>query len=1173
MNKSFRFALLAITAAGLSFGQGERGGFNGTITDASGAAIPDAVVVAMDLLTNVETRATTTEAGVYRIPYLQPGQYKITVTKQGFRSAAVDNVTLRVAQTLTVDMKLELGQVNESIRVTSDAPLIETGTAEIGRYVSEKEFDTWPVAVGDGRRQIQSFIFRSLPGTVGGEFRGSINGGQPYSHEILIDGMALGRFDLQGGSNNEMSPSAESIGEFKLQTGTMGAQYGGGQTAVANFALKTGTNTPHGTAYYYGQNDALRANSFNFNAIGRPRNPFKLSNYGGSFGGPITIPKVYSGKNRTFFHTTVEVTRQRDFSAGGFITLPTVDFKRGDFSRLFSPARTGSATSGSNVGTDALGRPVTFGQIYDPSTTRTVNGATIRDPFPGNVIPQSRFSPVAAKILELAPITDPINDNLLNNMISLSSCCPVFDEKMYTVKGDHIFNENHRMSISFNHNDRVRNNSPTGRWGAPPGSPTNVYQLQQTPGYIGRFSEDWTVRPTILNHFAIGYNRFGNINESVFVDQNWAEKIGLQNTAPTTFPALVFNGQPILGGQIGAPSGSTGRLGSESRGLSYNGSWIIQDDVTLIRGKHNFRTGFELRLYYQNNRGKSGTGTFNFSATQTQLPGFATQTGHAFASFLLGAVDNTTRAVTVANPGHRLKYPAFYFADDWKVTQKLTLNMGVRWEIIGAFSEWAGRMTNIDPGKPNEAAGGRLGAFVWADDLGIKSFQNTNYTQISPRLGFAYAFTPKFVMRGGYGMNNIAPVTNFTGPSTFGYNDSIVVNSATTSLQYAQDPVTYLHLPYRNFSGILPNKTQANALNQGITYMAPDANRLGIVQNFNLGFQIQLPRESVVELSYIGNRGQRLTSPGLDALNQLPISELAKGDTLIQPLRTNPQLGPLPYPSFVGTYAQSLRRFPQYGNVGQFLPNFGRSSYDSLQATATRRMNKDLSLLAAYTFSKGISDTSSPLDGISAQDVYNRGLEKAVVDFNTPHVFKMTWIYNLPLGQGKLIPLNGIVNTLLGGWTATGIHNYRSGDAISLSSSGFTNPLFSGSIRPDYLTGADPVVNNPGLNTVSGTQYLNPAAFGLVPATPNGIFTRLGTAPRVLPNVRGPHWFTEDFGLSKNFQFTEDMKFEIRADAFNVFNRAGRGGLNTDVRSPLFGRLTGQQMGPRSLQLAARFQF
>ena len=1169
-----RYLLALVVLAASLLAQGERSELNGIVTDATGAVVPGVTVTAQETQTKVETQAVTTDSGVFRMPYLKPGLYKVTVSKSGFRSSAVDGITLRVAQTLTVDFKMDIGQVSDSISVSSSPPLIETGTAEIGRYVSEKEFDTWPVAVADGRRQIQSFIFRSLPGTVGGEFRGSINGGQPYSHEILIDGMALGRFDLQGGSNNEMSPSAEAVSEFKLQTGTMGAQYGGGQTAVANFALKTGTNELHGTAYYYGQNDVLRANSFNFNAIGRARNPFKLSNYGGSIGGPVMIPKIYNGKNKSFFHFTYETTRVRDFSAGGFITLPTVDFKQGNFARLLNQAGTNDARSGTAVGSDAQGRTVQFGQIFDPATTRSVNGQTVRDPFPGNTVPQGRWSPVSANILKLAPITDPINNNLLLNMISLGSGSPVFDEKMYTIKGDHVINSKHNMSVSFNHNDRVRNNSPGGRWAAPPDTPTNVFQLQKTPGYIARFSENWSISPRILNRFALGYNRFGNFNESVFVDQDWASKIGLKNTAPTTFPALVFGGQPILGGGIGAPLGAAGgRLGSENRGVSQNGSWIIQNDLTIIRGKHSFKTGFEYRAYYQNVRGKSGTGQFNFSPTQTQQPGFATQTGHAFASFLLGAVDTSSRAIQLANPGYRLNYPAFYFSDDWKVSQKLTLNLGLRWEIVGAFQEWAGRMTNIDPSKPNDAAGGRLGALVFAEDQNRKSFQNTNFFQIAPRVGFAYAFTPKFVMRGGYGMNNIAPVNNFSAPSTFGYNGVIAVNANNTQLQFAQDPVMYLHDPYPNFSGGLPNKTQAPGIGNGFTYIAPDANRLGMVQNFNLGFQMQLPRESVAELSYIGNRGQRLTSGGLDALNQLPVDALRFGDSLIQPLRNNPQLGALPFPSFTGSFAQSLRRFPQYTTVNQFLPNFGRSSYDSLQAMVNRRMSKDFSVLAAYTFSKGISDTSSPLDGIGAQDVYNRRLEKSVVDYNFPQVFKLTWIYALPFGAGKLIPMRGFADKVLGGWTVTGIHQIRSGNAIQVSISGYNNQLFSGNIRPDWLVNVPSVIDAGGLNTRAGTPYLNPAAFGRVPATANAIITRLGTAPRVLPNVRDLATWNDDLGIAKSFSFTEKGRFEIRGDAFNVLNRAGRGGLVTDVNSPLFGRLTGQQQGPRSIQVSARIEF
>jgi hypothetical protein len=291
--------LLCLSSTLVLLAQGERGTFNGTIADPSGSVIAGATVKGINVATGVETDTKATDAGVYRMPLLQPGTYRLAVTAPGFKTSVRENVILGVAQTLTVDFNLELGSVTDSITVSSESPMIETGTAEIGSYVSKKEFDTWPITVGDGRRQIQQFIFTSLPGAVGDTFQGSINGGQNYSHEILIDGIALGRMDLQGGSNNEFSPSAESVSEFKLQTGTTSAQYSGGQTAVANFATKSGTNELHGSAYYYVQNDALRANGFNNNASGIKRQPFKQNNYGFSAGGPVYLPKIYNGRNRT----------------------------------------------------------------------------------------------------------------------------------------------------------------------------------------------------------------------------------------------------------------------------------------------------------------------------------------------------------------------------------------------------------------------------------------------------------------------------------------------------------------------------------------------------------------------------------------------------------------------------------------------------------------------------------------------------------------------------------------------------------------------------------------------------------------------------------------------------------------------------------------------------------
>jgi Carboxypeptidase regulatory-like domain len=1190
---------LALLVSAAVFAQGERGALNGIVTDQNGAVVAGAEVLATNIETNIETKTTTTDAGVYRLSSLPAGKYKITVKAQGFQTAVLNDVNLFVAQTLTVDIKLTAGQVTEQMTIESNSPLLETGTSEIGRYVTKKEYDTWPIAVDDGQRQIQTFIFSSLPGTVGGTFQGSINGGQNYSHEILIEGMPLGRFDLQGGSNNEFSPSAESISEFKMQTGTVSAQYGGGQTAIANFGIKSGTNEFHGSVYGYIQNEALRANSFSNKSFGRdssgnevrPRPPFKLDNYGFAFHGPVRIPKVYNGRNRTFFFSSMEITRVRDFVSTSFSSLPTKAFKQGDFSKLLDPNFTGNPCSGQPVRKedpvtksvcnpaqpivlDALGRQVIFGTIFDPRTVRSVNGQVVRDPFDRNMIPQSMWSSVSSNILGKVGITDPIIDRMLNNIPAISSCCPVFDERIYGIKVDHHFNENHKISGYYNHTYRLRNNSPNGRWGIPPELPTGVYQLQYTPGRLVRLAYDWTITSNIINHASIGYNRFGNLNQSVFIDQDLPQQIGLQNVPGTHFPTLVFGGAAYQGGGVGAG----GRLGSANAGGSYNGSAIVMDDVTFVSGAHNYKFGVELRKYYYNIRNRSGSGAFNFSPIQTELPGFAAQTGHSFASFLLGAVSSASRGVAVANFGYRVTQPSFYFMDDWKLNQKLTLNLGVRWEMNGGFNEVAGRASQIDLNKPNPGAGNRPGALIFADEMGRKGFNDWYLGLISPRVGFAYAMTQKMVIRGGYGINANPFIANgFGGLGTAGYNGTIAVNSTTVPLQFPSNPVMYLQDRYPDLTGTLPNRNPAFQNNQGIGYVAPDSNRVGYGQNYNLGIQYQLPASFVIEVGYIGNKGTRLEANGLDDLNQLPVSALQYGDRLLQQLSANPGLVPVPYPGFNGTVAQALRPYPQYTGIGQIFANFGTSHYDSMQVQVTRHLTRGLAVLGSYTWSKAIfTGSDSQIDAAGSQNVYDRGIEKTITSFNIPHFVKLTWVWDLPFGKGRKWLTNGALGHVIGGWTVTGIHNYRSGDPLSISGAGPRTALFNGTVRPDWISGVPVVLNsNASVKTDgSGERYLNPDAFKLVPVTGNNVPLRLGTAPPRLPNVRGPAVYSENIGLKKSFAFTETKNLEIRADFLNTFNRAGRGNPNTDVSNlSQFGKITSSRFGPRNIQVEARFNF
>ena len=1154
-----------LLCGGVAHAQVARSQFNGTVTDTAGGVLVGAAVIATNVETNVEFKATTTGAGVYVIPYLPNGIYRIRATASGFRPAEAKEVTLRAAQTLTLDFKLDVDTVAEVLTVS--APVIETSTAEIGQYVTNKEFQTWPVPVGDGQRQIQQFIFSSLPGTTGGTFEGAINGGRNYSHEILIEGIPLGR-NLQGGSNNEMSPPTEAIQEFKFQTGTLGAEYGGGQTAVANFVVKSGTNDFHGSGAVYFQDASFDARPFVANALNQPTPLRELQNGAVAIGGPIMLPR-FNGRNRSFFFTTFEKTRQREQTSTAFRTLPTREFQNGDFSRLFDPGYTGDARSGTVVGTDALGRPIRFGQIYDPRTTRVVDGRVVRDPFPNNQIPRAFWDTVARNTIDQDLWDAPELDRLFNNQPVLATCCPVFDQNTYAIKYDQVLNSDHRMSIYMNREWRTRNNSLAGRYGAPPGKPTNLYQLQKTPSWMIRASENWVISDRLLHRFAFGYNRFENDNRSVYFNDGWPSRIGLTNQPDTTFPRFAFGGTAVLG--------NLGNFGSTSRGLSYEGSTILQDDLTFIAGRHSIKTGFEGRWYYVDNENADGTATYNFNSAQTNLPGFDQTTGHAYASFLLGAVQTSSRPVQAVNTDYYQPDYSFYVQDDFKVSPKLTLNLGLRWAIIPGFYEKNGLVTNLDLNLPNPAAGNRPGALRFADQEGRKTFIDTAYGALQPRMGIAYAVSEKMAISGGYSVSHRAATAysggeDFGGLNSTGYNATVSVTRATRPTPNPQDPVMSLSEPYPSFAGTLPNYDPSQLNNQGFGQLITgNEARREKYHNFNVTVRRQLPASFSLTVAYIGAQGRDLpfdlANDGFQ-LNRIPFDAVARyGDLLFSNLSSQAQLGiPLPYSGFTGTVQQALRPYPQYTGITA-LNNFrGKTRYNSLQTTLERHFTKGFAVLAAYTLSKTEDnylkqDASGDEWGLAA----NR---------HFPHFLKLTWIYDLPIGPGKALDVNGVLGQIVGGWTLTGIHNYRTGGTISVFDSRINNPGNTGfPFRPDIVEGVDPIIfDGSHLDVVNGTPYLNPAAFATQPLSTQGVPSRPGTAPPVL-DVRGPAFYSEDVGLMKRFGVGAEPSFEFRVELINALNRSGVGNLNTDISSPNFGRLFGVGIGARRLQLSLRATF
>jgi hypothetical protein len=1169
-------ACLALLPCAL-WSQGSVGTINGTILDPAGAAVPGAAVTATNNQTGVEYRATSTSTGSYTLPYLPSGMYTVSVSAAGFQRSVAENVQLRVAQTQTLDLTLEVGQITESITVSSTPPLLDSGSAEIGRYISTEEYKAWPIMVSDGQRQIQEFIFQSLPGTTGDTFQGSINGGQNYSHEILIEGIPIGRSDLSGGNNNEFSPSAEAISEFKLQTGAIGAQYNGGQTAVANFGVKSGTNELHGSAFYYGQNEAL--NAFTLADKSLNENPkksrFRQHNYGYSVGGPIYIPKIVDGRNRAFFFTNFEKTTRDNLRFSGFETLPTPAFKNGDFSGLYDPSFTLNSNSGSTVGADAAGNPVIFGQLYDPRSTATgPNGSPIRTPFPNNIIPQNRINPVADAVVHDIGITDPTLPGMVRNIPRIGTSSPYFNLDTIGIKTDVNINDRHRISGYYNDSYRQRNNNGSARYLPIPGLPTASWQVQTTPGRMVRLALDSTFSPTILNRLSAGYNRFRNVNgnppERVGID--WAGQIGIQNTAATYFPVFRFQGAEAQGG--GNSGIARGRMGIPFHSDAPNGSTVVQDDLTVLHGSHSFRFGYGYTRYFYNDRSLSSPGDFTFNPRSTNLPGFANQTGHSFASFMLGAVNNASRGVTPLTAGFRQPYHAMYIMDDWKANNKLTINIGLRWEIIPSFYEVTDRLSFIDLDAANPEANNLAGALVFADRANDAYFK-----LFGPRFGFAYRMMNKTVVRGGYAITNTPPIRNGWGYGDFtrGFNGSIPVRAGTSPSGFVDDPAMYLDQPYPSLAAPLPDTNPAQANFDDVSTTARDANRPGYVQNWNLTVQHELGADTVLEVAYVGNKGTRLWggNAAQGELNPLPTGVLSAGDVLRENVGDYPGYKPYAdYPDDVSV-SQSLRRYPQYYSVSEAFPYSATSNYHALQVTATRHLTSGLGFLAAYTWSKtlGTVDDNGPGSYATMQDYFNRGLERSVVSFHRPHVFKLTWVYETPIGPGKRWDLGGL-NYLLGGWQLSAVHEYQTGAALNISQSGISSPDgISGDIRPD-VTGQPYSLGGAAskVDFFEPTPYLNPAAFAESPRTGNGVPLRVGTAPRYIDGVRGPHEMSEQFRMSKYFDIYERLKFQIGLTMTNPFNRTIRRIDSTNVGDSTFGQLFADG-GGRTLQLDARIEW
>jgi hypothetical protein len=1080
--------------------------------------------------------------------------------------------------------------------------MLERASAEIGIVSNEKEVHTWPIQIDDGTRQLQTFIFSSMPGTQGDGWAGSVNGSQAFSHEILIDGISVGRMDINGGNTSEFTATVDAVNEFRLQTGSLSAQYGNTQTGMANFGMKSGTNEYHGTGFWFYQSSALNANSWAANnsridpATGVAfKGKTHLNNWGATFGGPVR-------KDRTFFFFSYEQHSEAIFvPSSSTDASPTKEMKAGDFSQLFNPNFTRNSNSGKVLGKDAAGRDVIFGQIYDPTTTRQVGGVWVRDPFQGNIIPPSRISALTKKILNPAyALPDPTfprradfgGETLRNNTVHISSGQPELFIKNFSIKVDHTVSTKHKVSGSFIENDRFRQRYGGGsRYYQLPGEIPNVPatgdKKQQTPGFMIRFAEDWTISPTMLNHFGYGYNRFRNANQSnsYISGTDWAQTFGLQNVGGAAFPVIRFDGTNWW------QDGDFRNWGYGWTGNEPNGSNILMNDFTWIKNKHSIRIGAEHRRYYINTSRSWTPGEYRFDADQTALSNFQGNTGFAFASFMLGATLRTINDIPGMTQGVRTRTTAFYAQDDWKVSPKLTLNLGVRWDIPSTYSNPNNMMSGLDPNVANPGADGYKGALVFLGDCpqcnGKDKWADIYYGEFSPRIGVAYSFSNKLVIRGGYGINYAPPLLDGWSYGWWtGFDGSNNINQKRGRSGGGNDPAFYWDNPYPKYAAQLPNYDPAQLNGDALPYYPPETQKFPMTQNWNFGIQTELPWQTKLEVNYVGNKATRLNDPYKGNINQLDPKYLTLGDALLEDIGDHPEVKK-PYPSFEGTVAQALLPFPQYTGVSTHRLNEGWSNYHSLQITATKRVTNGLSFLAAYTFSKSLATADTTLgygwyggNGYG-QSIYNRKLDYSVTYLNVPQDLRLTWIYDLPFGpQGRWLR-GGALSYILGGWTISGINHFRSGEPISIGNGGGpdTGALFNSGFYADTLLSRDKQIlgtkpSDP--NRGDGTPYLNPAAWGMSPVTDNNVAIRLPTGVRNQPNLRGFARSGEQLSLIKRTRlpFREGANFEIRADISNPLNRTWISDPETDISdSERFGRVFNKYGGGRTIQLGLRITF
>jgi hypothetical protein len=1129
---------LLVVALPVAAQQG-RGSISGTVTDTSGAAVPDATVT----ITNVGTRATfvarTNNTGLYTAPSLPVGEYAVTAEKTGFKTAVSSGIVLQVDEGARVDLKVELGDVTERVEVRASAPLVNTSSATVGKVIENRRVTELPL---NGRNALAlmalapSVRSNSGPTQSGFSDRGvalsaiSINGGPTGINQYVLDGATNNQSYL---ADINVNPAVDAVEEFKVQTSIMSSEFGFTAGGVVNIVTKSGTNQFKGSLYDFVRHDRFDAK----NAFASVKPQFDYNQGGGAIGGPIKLPVLYDGENRSFFFFNFEgwnFNREQPTTQ----TVPTEAMRRGDFSNL----------------RDASGNLIV---IYDPNTTRpNPNGAGfVRDPFQNNTIPATRLDPVAQNVLAFYPLPNRDPENPFTNANNWrDNIDEKRDMRQWTTKVDHRFSASNSVSVRYNYYrhyaDGGFSQSP---W--PDAIVRKRYDTLTTHNFV--VSDTQTFSGALLNELRVSNarQRFPFVVASF--GGNWPQQLGLPASVPgETFPDI-RNGLPIF---------NTG-----TAGLRESSTWQVFDMFTLIRGRHTVKFGTDMRHQQALNlQRQQPSGLFNFPASLTGNPQNQAGTGSAFATFLLGAVGSAS-ATSHLPEDHTAYSVSGFIQDDWKI-RRLTLNLGLRYDYQAPPEERACATSNFNPFATNPA-NGLLGRMEFACvDYGA-TFLEPDRSDFGPRVGFAYDLfgTGRTVVRGGYGLFY---ATNFHR-DYFGATNGF----ANTSTQYnppgGNSNLAAFHLQ----DGFPTPVTQplgaalgpSAFLGGNVTYDESNGKNIESHQ-WTLSVQQQVLGNVLLEMAYSANRSTHLISGGYD-LNQLDPQYYALGLAL-QDEVANPYAGRVPGGLGGATISrtQSLRPYPYYGMVTVRNPHQGLSEYHALLLSAEKRLTNGFVLLGSYTFAKLTSDSVvvpinfGPVEQVTTvgyQDgKFNRRAERSLDPTDVRHRLVISGVYELPFGTGRRWLTNGVASNIAGGWQINSVATFQGG--LPLIIRGASNFRAD---RPNYL-------GNAALEDPTAERWFNTDAFVNPPNF------EPGNVGRTLGDARTPGVFNIDLSVLKQVTLRGRMKLQLRAEAFNVTNHVNLGIPNSSFQpgadgrnvNSSFGRITSAR-DARILQFGVRLVF